>query len=233
MIPKIIHYCWFGGGAHSEQMKLCMASWQKYCPDFEIKEWNESNSPVDMPYLAKALANEKWANASNLVRLWAAYNEGGLYFDTDVEVLKKMDVFLSDRCFFGWQDRKAWEAINNAVFGTMPGHPFIKDLKEALLEQFDGTEKANLSSPSLVTNLLLKKGLQLRRSKSLFSFGKEYRTVQFGDVTIYARKYFYPYAWHEQFHPECIKKKTYCIHHWSMSWRDSTWISKRIVGSTS
>ena len=220
MIPKIIHYCWFGGGEFPEKMQRCFSSWKTYCSDYEIKEWNESNSPLDIPYLQTALENRKWANASNLVRLWAVIEHGGLYFDTDIELLKNMDSFLSEKCFFGWQDYRGPDLINNAIFGAMPGHQFIRELRDELLSEFDGTEEANTSSPTLVTRMLIEKGLNLRTSKSLTSLWREYRKVKIRDVSIFPRRYFYPYLWDKNFTQACIKKDTYCIHHWTLSWHD-------------
>ena len=87
MIPKIIHYCWFGRGEKPELAKKCIASWKKFCPDFEIREWNEDNYDVNHnAYTARAYAARKYAYVSDYARMWILYNEGGLYFDTDVEL---------------------------------------------------------------------------------------------------------------------------------------------------
>lgn len=87
MIPKIIHYCWFGKSPLPKLAKECIKSWQKYCPDFIIKEWNETNSPIHLfPFAEQALKAKKWAFVSDIIRLYALYTEGGIYMDMDVEV---------------------------------------------------------------------------------------------------------------------------------------------------
>ena len=92
MIPKIIHYCWFGGKEKPEDVKRYIASWEKYCPDYEIKEWNESNFDIhENDYCREAYEAKKWAFVTDYVRLKALYEEGGFYMDTDVEVVKSLD----------------------------------------------------------------------------------------------------------------------------------------------
>ncbi len=92
MIPKKIHYCWFGGKEKPEDVKRYIASWKKYCPDYEIKEWNESNFDIhENDYCREAYEAKKWAFLTDYVRLKALYEEGGFYMDTDVEVVKSLD----------------------------------------------------------------------------------------------------------------------------------------------
>lgn len=95
MIPKKIHYCWFGRGPLPELARKCIASWRKYLPEYEIKEWNEDNFDLDAyPYVREAYDSRKFAFVTDVVRLYALYNEGGIYMDTDVEVLKPLDSIL-------------------------------------------------------------------------------------------------------------------------------------------
>ena len=92
MIPKIIHYCWFGRGPLPELAQKCIASWKKYLPDYEIKEWNEDNFDVNiLPYTAEAYQAKKYAGVSDYARFWILYQYGGIYFDTDVEVIRPID----------------------------------------------------------------------------------------------------------------------------------------------
>ena len=101
MIPKIIHYCWFGGNPLPELLVTCIESWKKYCPDYIIKEWNENN--VDLSrnaYAREAYEAEKWAFITDYVRLYAMVTEGGIYMDTDVEVIKSLDEFLHHQAFW-------------------------------------------------------------------------------------------------------------------------------------
>ena len=91
MIPKVIHYCWFGGNPLPESAQKCIASWRKFLPDYEIKEWNESNFDVNaIPYTAQAYAAKKYAFVSDYARFSILYDNGGLYFDTDVEVIRRV-----------------------------------------------------------------------------------------------------------------------------------------------
>ncbi len=106
MIPKIIHYCWFGRGQKSEKIKACIASWKKYLPDYEIVEWNEDNFDLSSNlYVKQAYDSKKWAFVSDYVRLYALYHFGGIYMDTDVEVLKSLDEFLDAPSFTGFKTK--------------------------------------------------------------------------------------------------------------------------------
>lgn len=96
MIPKIIHYVWLGGGAKTPSVKRCIASWKKAMPDYQIKEWNESNFDLDsVVWTKEAIQKKKWSLASDYIRHYAIYTEGGIYMDTDVMVYKSFDEFLN------------------------------------------------------------------------------------------------------------------------------------------
>ena len=104
MIPKIIHYCWFGGNPLPELANKCIDSWKKYCPDYEIKEWNENNFDLNYcDYVKEAYQSKKWAFVSDVVRLYALVNEGGIYMDTDVEVIKSLDSLLEYQAVSGFE----------------------------------------------------------------------------------------------------------------------------------
>lgn len=102
MIPKVIHYCWFGGNPLPESAINCINSWKKFLPDYEIKEWNEDNFDVNMiPYTQEAYQAKKYAFVSDYARFWILYNHGGLYFDTDVEVIRNMDHIIGQGAYMG------------------------------------------------------------------------------------------------------------------------------------
>ena len=102
MIPKIIHYCWFGNAPLPELAIKCISSWKRFCPDYEIKEWNEDNFDIACcPYVAEAYLKKKWAFVSDYARFWILYNYGGLYFDTDVELIKSIDDIVERGAFMG------------------------------------------------------------------------------------------------------------------------------------
>ena len=124
MIPKKIHYIWFGKGEKNERVKHCIESWKKYLPDYEIIEWNEDNFDINYNDFTKsAYENKKWAFVSDVARLWVLYNEGGIYMDTDVEVYKPLDEFLNDEGFTGFEDV---HYPVTATLGAVKGNPVIK-----------------------------------------------------------------------------------------------------------
>ncbi len=105
MIPKIIHYCWFGRGPMPELANKCIASWKKYLPEYELRLWNEDTFDLEShPFTKEAYEARKFAFITDYVRLWALYNYGGIYMDTDVEVLGPLDEFLIHPAFSGFED---------------------------------------------------------------------------------------------------------------------------------
>mgnify|MGYP001780597132 FL=1 len=105
MIPKKIHYCWFGRGIKPELARKCIQSWEKYCPDYEIIEWNEDNFDINQyPYLRWCYENRKWAFLSDFARLLVVYQNGGIYFDTDVELIRTPDELLMCNAFYGFEN---------------------------------------------------------------------------------------------------------------------------------
>lgn len=206
MIPKTIHYCWFGKAPKSDLNKRCLDSWHRVMPDYQIKEWNETNSPLDNPYSQRAYAKELWSKLSNLVRFQALYAEGGIYLDTDVEAIKSLTPVLHHKCFMGFQvkeEQPDW--VNTAVLGAEPGHQFLRRSMDLTQELFAATGKF-YRSPTVTTRILKEMGL------------KEYGLQEVEEATIYPLEYFYPFPWTSKFSSECIKANTYCIHHWEGTW---------------
>ena len=104
MIPKIIHYCWFGHNPLPPLALKCIASWKKYLPDYEIKEWNEENFDVNIiPYTREAYAAGKYAFVTDYARFWILYKYGGIYFDTDVEMIRPIDDIIAAGGFMGYE----------------------------------------------------------------------------------------------------------------------------------
>ena len=129
-IPKIIHYCWFGGNPFPELAQKCIASWKKFCPDYEIKEWNESNYDVTKnQYMREAFENKQWAFVSDYARLDIIYENGGIYLDTDVELLKPLDDLLILTGFMGFEENKKLCATGLG-FGAVPKLPIIKEMRD-------------------------------------------------------------------------------------------------------
>ena len=104
MIPKKIHYCWFGKGKKSRLALKCIESWHQYCPDYEMIEWNEENFDIDMNgYTRMCYAEKSMHNLSDYVRLWAVEKYGGIYLDTDVEAIRPLEKLLQEDAYFGFE----------------------------------------------------------------------------------------------------------------------------------
>ena len=122
MIPKIIHYCWFGRNPLPESAQKCVASWRKFFPDYEIKEWNEDNFDVNIiPYTKEAYEAKKYAFVSDYARFWILYHFGGLYFDTDVEVIRPMDDIIERGPFMGVEVPDRMMVAPGLGLGVNPG----------------------------------------------------------------------------------------------------------------
>ena len=126
MIPKVIHYCWFGRGKMPELATKCIESWKKYCPDYIIKEWNEDNFNINAyPYVREAYDSRKCAFVTDVVRLYALYYEGGVYMDTDVEVLKPLEELLKYKGVSGFESSTQ---IPTGLMASEKGLPIFKEL---------------------------------------------------------------------------------------------------------
>lgn len=163
MIPKKIHYCWFGKGEKNERIKHCIESWKEVLPEYEIVEWNEDNFDIDMcDFTREAYAKGKWAYVSDVARLWAL-KEGGIYMDTDVEVYEKLDDFLDNEGFIGFEDV---HYLSSAVIGATPNNPVIEYLL-GYYKSIDFKEypiwtdyiKYEETCPCIITNLMSLLGL--------------------------------------------------------------------------
>lgn len=215
MIPKIIHYIWFGGGSLGEKERACIESWKKNLPDYKIVRWDESNFDIKMnQYCYEAYQEKKWAFASDFARLWVLVNHGGIYMDTDVEVLKPLDRFLEHRAFSGFETPKD---IPTGIMACEKGFPLFVDLlKEYNDRRFvkeDGSYdlKTNVVA---ITESCLKFGLKLDNSFQVID-----------GFALYPNDYFCPKSY--QTGEVLITDRTHTIHHFNSSWQDE---STREVG---
>jgi len=209
MIQKKIHYVWVGGNEKPNNIKDYIKTFKKIYTNWEIKEWNESNIP-NSKYLINAIKNKKWSNVSNYIRLYALITEGGIYLDTDIELIKEFDSELINSDLFLGFESNYW--CNSAVLGATKGNSF---LIEALIEYellFDGVEESNLSGPRFITNYLRK------YDKLIYSDNIQTIKILDSTVKILPKRYFYPYNYNEHFLPSCIKTDTVCVHHWTKLW---------------
>lgn len=147
MIPKIIHYCWFGENPKSDEIKQCIKSWQEKCPDFTIKEWNEKNFNVSsFPFTKKMYAEKRWAFVADYVRLHVLTEEGGFYLDTDMLLLQSLSPFLEKKCVLG---EEAPGIISAGMIASAPHHPFIKRCKDF----YDTETKEIITIPRALTKI--------------------------------------------------------------------------------
>lgn len=203
MIPKIIHYCWFGGNPLPPLAQKCIKSWKKYCPDYEIIRWDESNFDVNCnAYCRTMYEQKKWAFLTDYVRLKAVYEHGGIYLDTDVELRKPLDSLLPNCAYMGLETTKL---VNTGLgFGAEKDHAFIKKNMEyyETLQDFSKQE----TCPIITTRLLAQYGVDCE-SKKIQSCG---------GVTICPVDYFC--AKHTHTGEITITENTISIHHFDGSW---------------
>ena len=209
MIPKIIHYCWFGRGEMPALALKCIESWKHMLPEYEIKEWNEDNFDLDMfPYTREAYDNRKFAFVTDVVRLYAMYTEGGVYMDTDVEVIKSLDPFLHHTAFSGFESDKD---IPTGIMASEKGGRWAKEnldyYKNRHFVLADGSLDLT-TNVEIITSLMLPYGLKRENSYQDF---EEY-------VTFYPKDYFCPIN-HEGLKMEKTEN-TVCIHYFAGSWQD-------------
>ena len=161
MIPKKIHYCWFGGSELPPKAQACIASWKTHCPDYEIVRWDESNSPLAAClYVRQAYEAKKWAFVSDYVRLHALCQQGGIYLDTDVELLGSLDPFLEQPAFLGFESP---ESVATCVMGACQEHPVFREimaLYETICFLKDDNSFDQTTNVARITTFLCEKGMR-------------------------------------------------------------------------
>lgn len=209
MIPKTIHYCWFGRNPLPTLAKKCIRSWKKHCKGYDIIEWNEDNFDLSTAplYVRQAYEAKKWAFVTDYIRLKVVYDHGGIYLDTDVEVLKSLDDLLQYNAFFGFEGNK-WIATGLG-FGAETNAPILLELMEDYKNLLFVRENGSIddtSCPIRNTEVFLRHGLR-----------QENQTQQIdGGVICLSTEYFCPKDyWTGQI---CKTKNTYAIHHYEASW---------------
>lgn len=214
-IPKTIHYCWFGGSELPKEALKCIESWKKIMPTYKIIRWDETNYDVSKcKFMKQAYENKKWAFVSDYARLDIVYQYGGIYFDTDVEVLKSFDDLLKNDAFMGFE---SVDYVSTGIgFGAKPKNKIIKDnLKEYKYLEFvnnDGTLN-QITCPIITTKVLSKRGAKMNNSLQNIE-----------GITLYPTEYFCPKDYYlDEIN---ITNNTYSIHNFSMTWlseRDKKW----------
>lgn len=208
MIPKRIHYCWFGRGAKPELANKCIASWKKFLPDYEIKEWNEDNFDLNLyPYAKEAYENKKYAFVTDIVRLYALYHEGGVYMDTDVEVIKPLDDFMHHIAFSGFEDDTQ---VPTGIMASEKGGIWAKENLDYYNERHFVLPDGGLDTTSnvkIITNYMISKGLV--QKNGFYDFPNL--------ITIYPKDFFCPKSYYDK--KIYLTNNTVTIHHFSGSWQ--------------
>lgn len=209
MIPKVIHYFWFGGAALPPIVLKCIQSWKKHMPDYEIKKWDESNFDINqIPYIREAYKAKKWAYVSDYARIKVLYEEGGVYLDTDVELIKSLNDLIAEGPFMACERRSnqlPYPGVNTGLgFAVYPRYPILKQILEYYEKiNFDNIS-GSLTTVEHVTSVLIKNGLQPTLEKQ-----------KIDDLTIYPSEYFCPF---DDKNRVAITTKTVAIHHYAGSW---------------
>lgn len=216
LIPKVIHYCWFSGREMPDYLKKCVDNWHQFCPDYEIKRWDESNYDISKNlYMKQAYEAKKWGFVPDYARLDILYNHGGFYLDTDVELIKSLDTLRGQEAFCGVEK---WGNINmGGCSGAVKQHPMIKrvlDYRENIpFIREDGTY--NLETCGVYeTKPFIEEGMIVDNT-----------TQRIHNMTVFSSFFFHPYDYMSG--ETCITKNTYSIHHFNGGWLDEKRKSER------
>lgn len=209
-MEKVIHYCWFGGKPLPKMAKKCIESWERFFPEFKIIEWNEENFDVNAcEFTKQAYEKKKWAFVSDYARLFALYNYGGLYFDTDMEVTKKCNFLLKDELFLGYEENKK---IAAGVIGVKEkNNKYIGELLEWYNRQpgFNDNNLFNYAIPKIITDEFEKYSKETQNGIDIFN----------KEIKVYPEEYFYPINYNHS--KKNFTKNTCMIHYYN-----ATWVSK-------
>ena len=215
MIPKIIHYCWFGRGEKSPLMKKCIKSWAKYCPDYQVIEWNEDNFDIDsVPWTKEAYECRKWAFITDYVRLVVLKEYGGIYMDTDIELLQPLDNFLVLSAFSGFENASV---LQTGIMAAEKNHPAIS----RWLSFYDGrhyiVDGNQWNSPNVnyITDMMRERGLIMNNTRQIVD-----------DMTIFPKTVFCPLDMYDV-RKDDFTKETVVIHHFTSTWRTEQSLKQR------
>lgn len=232
MIPRIIHYCWFGRKPLPPESVQCIESWKKYCPEYQIIEWNEDNFDIEScKYISDAYKEKKYAFVSDYARFYVLYKYGGVYLDTDVELIKPLDTILEKGPFLGCENtavegkrRYQLRVAPGLAMGGEAGHHFYKEMMDFYQNQSFYKADGSLNLITIVQYT----------SDKLRDYGlvDEDRIQHVCGITIYPKEYFCPI---DHVNDLVITDNTVSIHHYAGSWlpkreRAKTWLI-RILGS--
>ena len=213
MIPNVIHYCWFGDQPLDDEAQKCIASWRRFFPNYEIKEWNEKNFDIDScDYIKQAYEARQWAFVSDYARFWILYHEGGIYFDTDVEVINPIDDILSNGAFMGME-----KDGNGKKYSIAPGlgmaAPSNMSIFKDIIDSYHG------DSFKIEEKTLTSKTVVIRVSDILRKYGYNPsidKIQKIAGIYIYPSDYFCPIDFRTGIF--AATDNTRSIHHYKASW---------------
>lgn len=209
MIPKKLHYIWLGGGQMSTMMKDCMSTWAKVCPDYEIVKWDETNYDISKSHIVEqALKSKNWALAADVMRADILYKHGGIYLDTDIELLKSFDNLLHHSFFIGYE-KKQW--ANNAVIGAEPNCQIF----DTVLKAYHYDEQIHKDSNLMA---VYSYSMAIQHLYNLVPNGKT--IVLDSGIAVYSPEYFYPQNWLTG--KLKLTPNTICIHKYASTWNTET-----------
>lgn len=219
MIPKVIHYCWFGENPYNSLIIQCIKSWKKFMPDYDIIEWNEENFDINMnQYAMEAYNSGKFAFVTDFVRLFVLYNYGGIYMDTDVEVVKNIDCLLLNQAFSGFEDD---DNIQTAIMGSVKHNAWIKKL----LDYYDDARFVkDDGSYDLTTNVRTITSITKRHFNIVLN--NKYQKID-NLFTLYPKEYFCPKSYKTG--EMIISRNTFAIHHFNGSWLSQKSMKERLA----
>jgi len=197
---------------------MCLLSWQQHLTGYSIKKWDESNSPIDHPFLKQAYQKKQWAFVADYIRLNVLYNEGGIYMDTDMYVIKNIEPFLNENCFLGFESTNI---VSAGIIGAQAKHPFIKQCLDVYNSFTDTDIQTPVPIPKLITEQLNKYGLS----------GYEQQYVK--DILLLPIDYFYPYSYTDRYRGKPFEKtitsNTYAVHLWNASWQPPYYNAAKLI----
>lgn len=209
IIPKTIHYCWFSGKPIPDKLQKCIDSWKRYCPDYEIIRWDENNYDIhQVPYMEQAYACRKWGFIPDIARLDLLYRYGGIYLDTDVELLRSLDELLYQPAFCGVEK---WGIVNfGGCSGARAGNPVIKAILDFRKDEPFLRKDGSLNQTTCgyyETPPLVKRGLQVNGTTQIIADGM---------MTVYSSDFFHPFDYISG--ETRLTQNTFSIHHFSGTW---------------
>ena len=221
MIPKVIHYVWVGGKPLTPLAERCIESWKKYCKDYEIKRWDETNFDISShPFCKEAYENKKWAFVSDYIRLKVLYEEGGIYMDTDVETIKPLDEYLEHPAFSGFECTKK---IPTGIIASEKHNPWVKKMLDYYKDRhFQNEDGTILNMPNVIfMSDLTEKYYHVK-------FDDTYQDLK--DIVLYPHDYFCPDPLTEKKYANT--NNTVTIHHFAGSWTPKSWRIKKKIKNT-